>query len=91
MIDKLSYLQNLKNSMGEEMAEMMSDEITKVMTEQKSLEEKYAELITQRGQLKGISNKARLMEVKKEIEVRMPNSITNNSESPMSLNKVRSS
>jgi hypothetical protein len=46
MIDKLSYLQNLKNSMGEEMAEMMSDEITKVMTEQKSLEEKYAELIT---------------------------------------------
>lgn len=77
--------------MGEEMAEMMSDEITKVMTEQKSLEEKYAELITKRGQLKGISNKARLDEVKKEIKVSVPNSINNNSESPMSLNKVRSS
>jgi hypothetical protein len=32
-------LQNLKNSMGEEMAEMMSEEITKVMDEQKYLEE----------------------------------------------------
>lgn len=69
MIDKLSYLQNLKNSMGEEMAEMMSEEITKVMDEQKHLEEQYAALITQRGQLKGISNKAKLTEVKKEIEV----------------------
>ena len=69
MIEKLSYLQNLKNSMGEEMAEMMSEEITKVMDEQKHLEEQYAALITQRGQLKGISNKAKLTEVKKEIEV----------------------
>ena len=33
MIEKLRYLQNLKNSMGEEMAEMMSEEITKVMNE----------------------------------------------------------
>jgi len=65
MIEKLSYLQNLKNSMGEEMAEMMSEEITKVMDEQKDLEEQYATLITQRGQLKGISNKAKLNEVKK--------------------------
>lgn len=32
--------------MGEEMAEMMSEEITKVMDEQKYLEEQYAALIT---------------------------------------------
>lgn len=55
--------------MGEEMAEMMSEEITKVMIEQQDLEHQYAQLITQRGQLKGISNKNKLQEVKKEIEV----------------------
>jgi hypothetical protein len=33
---------NLKNSMGEEMAEMMSEEITKVMNEQQALEQQYA-------------------------------------------------
>ena len=76
MIEKLSYLQNLKNSMGEEMAEMMSEEITKVMDEQKYLEEQYASLIIQRGQLKGISNKAKLTEVKKEIEVSFNHTLT---------------
>jgi ribonucleotide reductase beta subunit family protein with ferritin-like domain len=69
MLDKLQYLQYLKNSMGEEMAEMMSEEITKVMNEQQDLEHQYAQLITQRGQLKGISNKNKLQEVKKDIEV----------------------
>lgn len=39
MVEKLKYLQNLKNSMGEEMAEMMSEEITKVMNEQQNLEQ----------------------------------------------------
>jgi len=42
MLDKLQYLQYLKNSMGEEMAEMMSEEITKVMNEQQDLEHQYA-------------------------------------------------
>ena len=69
MIQKLDYLGKLKNSMGEEMAEMKSEEITKVMNEQRDLEQEYAALITQRGQLKGISNKAKLDQTKKEIEV----------------------
>lgn len=55
---------NLKNSMGEEMSDMMSEEIEKVMNEQKALEQEYAALITQRGQLQGISNKARKNQVK---------------------------
>ena len=71
MIEKLGYLDKLKKSMGEEMAEMMSEEITKVMNEQRDLEHEYAALITQRSQLKGISNKAKLDETKKEIEVSM--------------------
>ena len=50
--------------MGEEMAEMMSEEITKVMDEQREMEQKFAQLITERGQLKGISNKQKLYETK---------------------------
>ncbi len=50
--------------MGEEMAEMMSEEITKVMDEQREIEQRYAKLITERGELKGISNKLKLYETK---------------------------
>ena len=59
----------LKNNVGEEMAEMMSDEITKVMDEQRSIELEYARLVQQRDQLKGITNKHRLEETKTEILV----------------------
>ena len=48
MIEKLNYLEMLKNNMGEEMAEMMSDEISKVMDEQRNIEEEYARLVDQR-------------------------------------------
>lgn len=64
MNEKLDYLDRLKNNMGEEMAEMMSEEITKVMDEQKLIEQRYARLITERGELKGISNKHKLHETK---------------------------
>ena len=55
--------------MGEEMAEMMSEEITKVMEEQHNIEVEYARLVQQRDQLKGITNKHRLEETKREIMV----------------------
>ena len=48
MLEKLEYLDQLKNNQGEEMAEMMSEEITKVMDEQRDLEIEYAELVQQR-------------------------------------------
>lgn len=69
MNEKLEYLDKLKNNMGEEMAEMMSEEITKVMDEQRDMEQKYARLITERGQLKGISNKHKLYETQQQIVV----------------------
>lgn len=72
MVHKLTYLDNLKNNMGEEMAEMMSEEITKVMDEQRNLEQEYASLVTQRGQLKGISNKHKLKQTKQDILVSLP-------------------
>ena len=47
-LGKLQYLDQLKNNQGEEMAEMMSEEITKVMDEQRDLELEYAQLVQQR-------------------------------------------
>ena len=70
MVEKLYYLEKLKNNMGEEMADMMSEEITKVMDEQHQIELEYAQLVEQRDQLKGITNKHRLEETKDEIMVR---------------------
>jgi hypothetical protein len=55
--------------MGEEMTEQMSEEITKAMDEQRSLEQKYASLVTRRGQLKGLSDKKELAETKAQISV----------------------
>ncbi len=72
MTQKLEFLDKLKNNMGEEMAEMMSEEITKVMDKQREIEEEYAQLVHQRDQLKGITNKHRLEETKKDIQVRYP-------------------
>lgn len=69
MNEKLEYLDKLKNNMGEEMAEMMSEDITRVMDEQREMEQKYAQLVTERGQLKGISNKHKLYETKQQILV----------------------
>jgi len=69
MIEKLNYLEKLKNNMGEEMAEMMSEEITKVMEEQRNIEAEYARLVAQRDTLKGITNKHRLEETKNDIMV----------------------
>jgi len=48
---------------------MMSDDVTNVMKEQHSLEEEYGNLIRQRGELKGISNKPELNATKKKIKV----------------------
>ena len=51
------------------MAEQMSEEITKVMDEQRDLELEYARLVQQRDHLKGISNKAKLEATKHQITV----------------------
>ena len=54
--------------MGQEMSEMMSEEISRVMGEQRALERKYATLIQHRGELRGLSNKHRLEDTKVEIQ-----------------------
>lgn len=67
-ISKLMFLDTLKSNMGQEMSEMMSEEISRVMTEQRNLEKKYARLGQQRAQLKGLSNKDKLKETLEEIK-----------------------
>lgn len=68
-IDKLHFLDTLqKSNMGSEMSEMMSEEISRVMSEQRNLEKKYARLGQQRSQLKGLKNKEKLIEVIEEIK-----------------------
>ena len=59
-VNKLNFLDILKSNAGGETTEQQSDEITKAMDEQKSLEIKYAQLVMKRGQLTGISQKAEL-------------------------------
>ena len=54
----------------------MSEEITKVMEEQRNIELEYARLVQQRDQLKGITNKHRLEETKKEIMVSLNQAVT---------------
>ena len=67
-IQKLMFLDTLKSNMGQEMNEMMSEEISRVMTEQRNLEKKYARLGQQRAQLKGLKNKDKLRETIEEIK-----------------------
>ena len=69
MVEKLLYLDHLKANMGEEMAESMSEEITKAMDAQRDLETEYADLVVMRGQLKGISNKHKLKQTKEDLMV----------------------
>lgn len=67
-IDKLHFLDTLKSNMGSEMSEMMSEEISRVMTEQRNLERKYAMLGQSRAQLKGLKNKEKLKQTIEEIK-----------------------
>jgi hypothetical protein len=50
------------------MSEMMSEEISRVMTQQRNLEKKYAILGQRRSQLKGLKNKQKLKETIEEIK-----------------------
>lgn len=67
-IDKLHFLDTLKSNMGSEMSEMMSEEISRVMTEQRNLEKKYAMLGQKRAQLKGLKHKQELKDTIEEIK-----------------------
>lgn len=70
-LKKLLFLQSISTSAsvhGDELTQFMGDEISRIIQEQRELEKKYEELIAQRGQLKGLCNKARFKETQTEIQ-----------------------
>ena len=73
-IKKLSFLASVsqilkgKQSNVSEVSELMGDEISRIIAEQRKLEHKYAELVAQRATLTGIHNKAKHTAVAEEIQ-----------------------
>ncbi|CAE7664158.1 DRC9, partial [Symbiodinium pilosum] len=68
---KLSFLTSISSSAsvhGDELTQFMGDEISRIIQEQRDLERKYEERIAERGQLKGLCNKAKFMETQREIQ-----------------------
>mmetsp|Transcript_11352 Transcript_11352/g.26177 ORF Transcript_11352/g.26177 Transcript_11352/m.26177 type:complete len:387 (+) Transcript_11352:158-1318(+) len=70
-LKKLHFLTSISTSAsvhGDELTQFMGDEISRIIQEQRDLEKKYEELIAQRGQLKGLCNKQKFMDVQREIQ-----------------------
>ena len=51
----------------DELSKFVGDEISRIVVEQRQLEARYEQLITERGELKGLANKAKYKEVQNEI------------------------
>lgn len=60
-LEKLSFLASITPDVmahRDELSQIVGDEITRIIQEQRSLEARYEELLSQRGALKAMSNKA---------------------------------
>jgi ribosomal protein L30/L7E len=71
-LKKLNFLgkvmQMSKSAERDDTTEIMGDEISRIISEQRQLEEKYAELVKTRSSLTGISNKQKFEEIKSQIK-----------------------
>lgn len=70
-LNKLNFLHSVSSSAsgaGDELTQHMGVEISRIIQEQRELERKYETLIAQRGQLKGLVNKAKFVETQKDIQ-----------------------
>ena len=67
---KIDFLGKILNDEGGESSEMAGQQINKLLNEQNVLETDYLSLIQTRKQLKGFSNKEKLMETQNEIKDR---------------------
>eukprot|EP00296_Roombia_truncata_P000182 JP435847.1.p1 GENE.JP435847.1~~JP435847.1.p1 ORF type:complete len:389 (+),score=131.73 JP435847.1:47-1213(+) len=67
-IKKLSLLESITREVqSEDLSAMVGDEVTNVIAEQRALESRFEELITQRVALKALSNKVKTAENQQEI------------------------
>lgn len=70
-IEKLSFLAAITPDMlvqREEVVELTSGEIARLIAEQRALEARFEDLISQRAALKGAGNKTRYKEIQAEIQ-----------------------
>jgi len=70
-LDKLKFLGTITPdvlSHREELSQFVGEEISRIIAEQRQLEKRYEELISQRGALKGLANKSRYKENQRKIQ-----------------------
>jgi IQ domain-containing protein G len=70
-LEKLAFLGSITPDVlahRDELSQFVGDEISRIIEEQKRLEQKYEELIAQRGVLKGLSNKSKYKQNQVEIQ-----------------------
>lgn len=72
ILKKLNFLgkvmQMSKSKEKDDTTEIMGDEISRIISEQRQLEQRYAELVKTRSNLTGISNKKKFEEIKLQIK-----------------------
>eukprot|EP00361_Fabrea_salina_P006491 CAMPEP_0202434498 /NCGR_PEP_ID=MMETSP1345-20130828/15296_1 /ASSEMBLY_ACC=CAM_ASM_000843 /TAXON_ID=342563 /ORGANISM="Fabrea Fabrea salina" /LENGTH=352 /DNA_ID=CAMNT_0049047175 /DNA_START=85 /DNA_END=1143 /DNA_ORIENTATION=- len=61
-------MQSLKTKGRDDVTDMMGDEISRIIANQKTLEQKYSVLVSERAKLTGIANKQKQLELKEEIK-----------------------
>ncbi len=69
-IEKLEFLGTITPdvlSHRDELSQFVGDEISRIIDEQRHLEQRYEDLIAQRGVLKGLANKSKYKENQNEI------------------------
>ena len=64
----LKFLDSLKTKLTSDINMIQGEEMKRLLGEQKELEKRYAELLQQADQLKGLAEKSKLQEVKKDID-----------------------
>ncbi|KDO21092.1 hypothetical protein SPRG_13801 [Saprolegnia parasitica CBS 223.65] len=70
-IEKLSFLGSITPDIlqhREELSQVVGDEISRIIQEQRRLEAKYESLISQRSVLKGLANKSKFKETQRDIQ-----------------------
>ncbi len=70
-VDKLEILGTMApefTSLRDELSQLASDEISRIIEEQRRLQARYEELIMQRSQMKNGSNKSKFKEIQTELE-----------------------
>merc|ERR1719284_2043515 len=70
-LEKLSFLASITPDVTahrDELSQIVGDEITRIIQEQRGLETRYEQLIAQRASLKALSNKTKFLENQEQVK-----------------------